>query len=134
MTTSKHDLRGMARAAVRAQSTTVYVSDVPAGRRRRWFTKAAAYRSAAIARVNAACECGNQHYVDPWERDVCAYCARVRCERRECENRQPLGRGGLDLGPEECGDPSHSYRYRLVARLARWLRWNDDRASGGGAT
>lgn len=118
--------------AVRAQTTTVYLSDAPTGRRRRWFTKSAAYRSAAISRVNAACKCGNQRHADPWERDSCGYCARAKCERRECENRQPLGLGGPCLDDVECGEPAHSYRYRLVARLARWLRWNDDRASGGG--
>jgi hypothetical protein len=96
------------------------------GRGKAWLMKGAAYRSAAIARVNEACgkthEFGLVERGDGWHESVkCRYCNRsCTCAVK----RLPW--------PDEdcpmCGEGSHhSYRYRLVGRLARWWRWLDSR-------
>lgn len=94
------------------------------GKGRMWRLKAAAYRAASIERVNEACM--EQHPGVPSYHDVtepCRYCDRTCAGLRGARHTSPAS------DDEGCGvDPEHSYRYRLVGRLARWLKWRDGRA------
>lgn len=105
---------------VQRKMVAVYEHQVPGVKRRRWFTRDAAYRSAAIALVNAACDKVHDYFVD----GPCRLCRRT-CDGsgRRVRHYDEVGDG---LGTCE-NDPTHSYRYRLVGRLARWLRWRDER-------
>ncbi len=109
-----------------ARTVTVYQS---LGKGHRWLTKTAAYRWAAIAMVNARCACSKPHQWDgdfngpgPEEPETCRYCSRAP-EKPKFE----LHDGGhceeIDHSPPD------SYRWRLVNRLARWLRWRDERST-----
>lgn len=114
-----------------ASKVTVYRVN---GKGRGWRSKPAAYRSAALAMLRAACEC---HYDDHeygmgtvTEHHVCRLCKRT-CELHR-SLRHTEYRYDAYVQEEGCeNDPTHSYRYRLVARLARWLRWRDERATKG---
>ena len=112
------------------------------GKGRAWRTKAAAYRSAAIKRVNEACgaDCPGGHSriinIDGALADdgFCVYCSR-ECEGKMCMV-ESYGPDGETYGPCDgtCGEPAHSYRYRLVGRLARWLAWRDKTEANGEKT
>lgn len=112
-----------------ASTVTVYRVG---GKGKAWLSKNAAYRSAAIHRVIRACE--DRHddiaVVMPDDHGApprCKYC------RKTCDGskrvRHTAYRYDYYVQEEGCAqDPSHSYRYRLVGRLARWLRWRDERS------
>ena len=95
--------------------------------------RGAAYRWAAIAAVNARCTCdsgvepvlGAPEDIDNFRasRGDCRFC------RKQCDGQ---GRGvrHLEATYEDASceaDQTHSYRYRLIGRLARWLMWRDAR-------
>jgi len=110
-----------------AEPTTITARKVTryqiGGKGRTFGSITAAYRSAAIARVVRACEEYGEEDSPAWH---CRYCDRV------CEQHKSLKH--IEYNPQRNGDdadcssdPSHTYRYRLVGRLARWLRWADER-------
>jgi hypothetical protein len=107
---------------IASRAVTVYQAE---GRGRQYFTKKAAYTAASIARINAACMARHPKALS-WnevqEEERCRYCTRT-CDG----SRRDRHRSGSheDYGCAE--EVEHSYRYRLVARLARWLRWRDER-------
>lgn len=108
--------------SIASRTVTVYQAE---GRGRQYFTKKAAYTAAAIARINAACmrnhpEATCWHAVEGRER--CRYCSRL-CDRSR--RQRHYGPSPDDYGCDQ--EREHSYRYRLVARLARWMRWRDER-------
>lgn len=119
--------------AIEPITITVYRHTVPGARKRSWFTKAAAYRSAAIAMVNARCDAEHakctgpcDETLRPWDgplEDSCRLCRRV-CDGSRRVKHFDGGYPDYEQGSCE-NDPTHSYRYRLVGRLARWLRWRD---------
>lgn len=105
------------------RTVTVYQA---LGRGRRWFTKAAAYRSAAIAKVNERCKCPHgasyDHYgPGPEVETPCRYCSRAP--------EKPMFEHFDGGAPEIEHSPPDSYRWRLVGRLARWMQWRDSRTS-----
>lgn len=107
-----------------ARTVTVYLSH---GKGRRWLTKAAAYRWAAIAMVDERCKCSRGSPYDfngpcPEPPDTCRYCSRAP-EKPKFEHHEGGHYEEIDHSPPD------SYRYRLVARLARWLRWMDERSA-----
>lgn len=101
------------------------------GKGKAWLSKTGAYRSAAIHRVIDACVKRHDSLAEAMDSDHgaprrCKYC------RRTCDGsrrvRHVAYRYDYYVQEEGCeNDPTHSYRYRLVARLARWLRWRDER-------
>lgn len=115
-----------------ASKVTVYRVN---GKGKAWLCKNAAYRSAAIHRVIRACEERHDDLAvsmpdDHGHPPLCRYC------RKTCDGskrvRHVSYRYDYYVQEEGCeNDPTHSYRYRLVARLARWLRWRDERAVKG---
>lgn len=116
---------------MQAQTATIYRVD---GKGKAWLSKGAAYRSAAIGMLNAKCD--TMHEAGYFDRngETCKYCSR-RCDGiGRTSGRRTKHHDGFSPYTEdgyECEqDPTHSYRYRLVGRLARWLRWRDEK---GGA-
>lgn len=93
--------------AIVKSTATVY-----RGGGRRYFSLAAAYHGEARQRVNAKCECP-RILDDEWP-GYCDYC-----------NRAPPA--DLFDGSEGPYKPPDPYRTRLIKRLARWLRWCDER-------
>ena len=91
-------------SAVEVMTVKVY-----RGGGRRYFSRAAAYHGAARSIVNGKCDCERDSFLyDPCggPPDSCEYCSRADRATR------------VD-----------TYRHRLIKRLARWLRWRDDRAA-----
>jgi hypothetical protein len=103
-------------AYVTTRTVTVYQS---LGKGRRWLTKAAAYRWAAIAMVNARCKCDRGYDFNGPGPESCVYCSRAP-EKPKFEHHD----GGHYEEIEH--SPPDSYRWRLVNRLSRWLRWRDE--------
>jgi hypothetical protein len=110
-----------------ASKATVYRVN---GKGRGWRSKSAAYRHAALAMLRAACDCHYDHEYGMGtvtEHHVCRLCNRT-CEQHR-SLRHTEYRYDAYAQEEGCeSDHTHSYRYRLVARLARWLMWRDSKA------
>lgn len=115
---------------VTAMTATVYRVG---GRGKAWFSRDAAYRSAAIHRVIRACEerhdrlCKVPDGMDVFEfmcsGATCRYCSR-RCAG--LRKQRHISHYSYHDDREPCErDATHSYRYRLIGRLARWLKWRD---------
>lgn len=118
-------------SAVTASKVTVYRAN---GKGRGFRVKSAAYRSAAIRLLNDACD--KQHTAGYHDRngETCNYCARWCDGGGRTNGKRTKHHDGFTQYTEDgysCeSDPTHSYRYRLVGRLARWLRWRDERGAG----
>lgn len=121
----------MTATAITSRKVTVWQVG---GKGKCFRSKPAAYRRAAFALVQA--KCMRLHGVDDW-REVptdtpCRYCSKLCDGGRLPRGERHYDDQALEYGSCE-GDPTHSYRYRLVGRLARWLRWRDERAGKAGA-
>jgi|GEM_PF-4233253 len=111
--------------AITARKVTVFQVN---RRGKRWSNRAAAYRAAARRLVWNACL---RHH-EVWHSDLipegetCRYCSK-ECEGHRSNKHQPMYKPHelCDASDFECNDPTHAYRYRLMTRLTRWLRWRD---------
>ena len=117
------------RVVVEPVTVTIYRHNVAGGRRRRWFTRKQAYHSAALAMVNNACDCTPDWALQEGDApESCDYCSRICAGRRRGVKGQRLRHYFDQDSGQDCSEAlDHSYRYLLVARLARWLRWRDER-------
>lgn len=117
--------------AVSAVQRVRYVVD---GHGRSFGSRMAAYRHVANRRVIQACiACADADLAKSDAHGAsalhsCRYCSRTCADLRGLKHYD----GYDDRGSCE-QDPTHTYRYRLVGRLARWLRWRDGRAAALGA-
>lgn len=114
--------------AVTASKVTIYRVN---GKGRGWRSKPAAYRSAAISIINEKCDTMHDAGYHDRHGETCKYCSRL-CDGGGRANGRRMRHTYDPCNGFDCAEgPTHSYRYRLVARLARWLRWRDERAVKG---
>lgn len=112
---------------ITTSTVTIYQAN---GKGRGFRVKSAAYRSAAIQRLNGACD--RQHTAGYHDRngETCKYCARWCDGGGRTNGKRARHSDGFTHFNDGDGytceaDPTHSYRYRLIGRLARWLQWRD---------